>query len=122
MPKTEPARVNYLCKYVPEPKPIPWERPAVDAYTPTRAMLVLCHALRVTLDTLDVVLEDEEPHTMADLCADEIRDALRVMNVLELYGTHEGESVEVCDADAWLDWSRVPKEPRGLVERGCQHA
>ena len=104
-------RTNYLRKYVPEPKRAPWECPPVDVYSPTQATLVLCHALRATLDTLDVVLADEEPTTMADLCGREIRDALRLMVVLEQYGTHEGETIHVCDADAWLDWGSLPPMP-----------
>ena len=105
------APTNYLRKYAPAPKAAPYGRIIVDEYTPTQAALLLCHALRVTLDTLDVVLADEEPTTMANLCACEIRDALRVMNVLELYGTHEGERIHVCDADAWRDCGSVPPRP-----------
>lgn len=116
MPETEPLRVNYLRKYVPEPKREPWECPPVDVYSPTQAMLVLCHALRSTLDTLDMVLADEEPTTMADLCGREIRDALRLMIVLEQYGAREGTPVCVCDSDAWFDWDSVPKRPSGWVE------
>lgn len=116
MTKAEPLRVNYLHKYVPEPKPAPWTCPAVDVYTPTRAALVLCHALRVTLDTLDVALADEEPTTMADLCANEITDALRVMNTLELHGTREGEPIEVMDSHAWFDWQAMPPRPDGWAE------
>lgn len=116
MPKTEPLRTNYLCKYVAEPEREPWECPQEDVYTPTRAMLELCHALRVTLDTLDVVLAGEEPDTMADLCGREIRDALRIMNTLELHGTREGEPIRVTDSHAWFDWRAMPPMPDGWVE------
>ena len=116
MNRPEPLRVNYLCKYVPEPEPRPRACPHVDVYTPTQAMLLLCHALHVTLDVLDVVLADEEPTTVADLCANDIRDALRVMNILELYGTHEGEPIRVSDEYAWLNWQAMPPRPHGWVE------
>ena len=111
MPKT-----NYLRKYVLEPKPAPHTCPTIDVYSPTQAMLVLCHALRVTLDTLDVVLADEEPTTMADVCGLEIRDALRLMIVLEQYGTREDEPIYVTDHDAWFNWQAMPPRSRGWVE------
>lgn len=114
MPSPTPR--NYLREYVPEPKPAPCACPAVDVYSPTQAMLELCHALRVTLDTLDVVLAGEEPDTMANLCGREIRDALRIMNTLELHGTREGERVTVTDSHAWFDWRAMPPMPDGWAE------
>lgn len=116
MPKPKPLRVNYLCKYVPEPEREPLEWPREDVYTPTRAMLLLCHALHVTLDTLDVALADEEPTAVADLCANEIRDALRIMNTLELFGANEGEPIRVSDHFAWHNWQAMPPKPSGWVE------
>lgn len=103
-------RTNYLRAYVPKPMRRAYQCERIDTYSPTQATAILCHALRVTLDTLDSTLTDVDPNGMRTLCG-EITDALRIMNAIELYGLRGDEPIWVSDTDAWMDWQRLPQKP-----------